>query len=157
MLLGGIGNDGLSGDEGDDILDGGAGNDTLDGGYGNDVYRFGRGSGSDRISSYDYASNSDKIVFGDGIAADQIWLSRSGNDLVLSIAGTSDQLSISHWFSDSGYQVDQLQTADGKVLDASEVANLVAAMSSYNAPVGGQTTLSSPEYEKLAPVIAASW
>ncbi|MCC8471801.1 calcium-binding protein, partial [Xanthomonas phaseoli] len=79
VLLGGIGNDGLSGDEGDDILDGGAGNDTLDGGYGNDVYRFGRGSGSDRISSYDYSSNGDKVIFGDGVAIDQIWLARTGN------------------------------------------------------------------------------
>ncbi|CAD7385208.1 calcium-binding protein [Xanthomonas arboricola] len=157
VLLGGVGNDVLFGDEGDDILNGGAGNDTLDGGYGNDVYRFGRGSGSDRISSYDYSSSGDKVIFGDGVAIDQIWLARTGNDLVLSIAGTNDQLSIANWFYDSGYQVDQLQVADGKVLDASEVANLVAAMSSYNMPVGGQTTLSSPEYEKLIPVIAASW
>ncbi|SMR00580.1 Bifunctional hemolysin/adenylate cyclase precursor [Xanthomonas fragariae] len=141
LLLGGVGNDSLFGEDGDDVLDGGAGNDTLDGGYGNDVYRFGRASGSDRISSYDYSSSNDKVVFGGGVAIDQIWLARSGNDLVLSIAGTNDQLSIANWFDDSGYQVDQLQTADGKILDASELTNLVAAMSSYNAPVGGQMTL----------------
>uniref|UniRef100_UPI00106E6259 calcium-binding protein n=1 Tax=Xanthomonas fragariae TaxID=48664 RepID=UPI00106E6259 len=157
LLLGGVGNDSLFGEDGDDVLDGGAGNDTLDGGYGNDVYRFGRASGSDRISSYDYSSSNDKVVFGGGVAIDQIWLARSGNDLVLSIAGTNDQLSIANWFDDSGYQVDQLQTADGKILDASELTNLVAAMSSYNAPVGGQMTLGSPEYEKLVPVIVASW
>ncbi|MCC8470255.1 calcium-binding protein, partial [Xanthomonas phaseoli] len=75
----------------------------------------------------------------------------------LSIAGTNDQLSIANWFYDSGYQLDLLQTADGKVLDASEVASLVSSMSNYDMPIGGQTTLSSPEYEKLVPVIAASW
>ncbi|WP_166763037.1 beta strand repeat-containing protein, partial [Xanthomonas euroxanthea] len=82
VLLGGVGNDGLSGDEGDDILDGGAGNDTLDGGYGNDVYRFGRGSGIDSITNYDWtAGKRDAIVMGEGVSAGDVAVARDGDTL----------------------------------------------------------------------------
>ena len=50
FIFAGNGNDNVSGGDGADILDGGLGSDTLDGGYGNDVYRFGRGSGLDKVT-----------------------------------------------------------------------------------------------------------
>jgi Ca2+-binding RTX toxin-like protein len=51
-LIGGVGNDRLDGADGNDTLDGGAGSDSLDGGAGADTFVFSRGSGQDRISSF---------------------------------------------------------------------------------------------------------
>lgn len=52
-LLGGAGDDKLDGGEGDDTLDGGVGNDQLVGRAGADLYLFARGTGSDRIDTFD--------------------------------------------------------------------------------------------------------
>ena len=57
-LLGGAGNDHLYGNNGNDTLDGGEGNDYLDGGAGDDTYVFAKGHGQDSISDQ---SGSDTI------------------------------------------------------------------------------------------------
>ncbi|WP_160016465.1 calcium-binding protein, partial [Pseudomonas sp. 8BK] len=85
LLLGGEGNDTLSGDAGDDILDGGAGNDNLNGNAGSDIYRFSRGWGQDTVSNYDTSVGKvDAIVFADDIAPDDIVVTRSSINLILS-------------------------------------------------------------------------
>jgi Ca2+-binding RTX toxin-like protein len=118
-LTGTSGNDNLSGDSGNNTLDGGAGNDTLQGGAGNDTYLFNRGGGRDTISDYDYtAGNIDTVRFGAGIATGNIIFSRSGNDLVLSINGTTDQLKIQNWASGDYYRIERVQFTDGTVWNA---------------------------------------
>jgi Ca2+-binding RTX toxin-like protein len=114
LLLGGAGNDTLQGGEGDDVLDGGAGNDTLVGNYwndylqyyfgqGNDTYRFGRGDGQDTIGDDDStAGNVDRIVFKSGVAPQDVRVSRSANDLLLQIAGTTDQVRVLNYFLNDG-------------------------------------------------------
>ncbi|MGQ0689755.1 MAG: calcium-binding protein [Limnobacter sp.] len=98
-IHGGTGNDSLSGESGNDTLDGGAGYDYLYGGSGNDTYLFNRGSGSDRVSSYDStAGKQDVIQLGSGISTSDITLKRDRDDLVLSIKGTSDRLSVEQYF-----------------------------------------------------------
>jgi len=100
VLLGMAGNDALNGFGGNDVLDGGAGNDYLSGGSGNDVYLFGRGDGKDTIVT-DYGTAAGKLnilQFKDGIAAADIVASRSGNDLILGIAGTRDRVTVQHFF-----------------------------------------------------------
>ena len=101
-LSGGDGNDTLTGGAGNDMLDGGAGNDTLRGGTGNDTYQFGLGSGSDTINNSD--GGTDKIVLGTGIAASDLTFARVGNDLRMTIAGASDQLTVQNWFLGASYQ-----------------------------------------------------
>ncbi len=64
-LNGGAGDDTLEGVEGNDILIGGAGNDTLEGGAGNDVFRF--AAGSDTIT--DFGTGTDRLVFEGGLFA----------------------------------------------------------------------------------------
>ena len=116
------GNDTLYGNDGNDILDGGVGNDYLSGGMGNDVYVFGLGDGQDKISDYDStADNVDTIRFGAGIAASDIIASRSGGDLVLSINGTSDQLTIQGWGYDNDYRIERVEFADGTSWDATQL------------------------------------
>ncbi|WP_031435808.1 calcium-binding protein [Methylobacter tundripaludum] len=121
-LTGTSGNDNLSGDSGNNTLDGGAGNDTLQGGAGNDTYLFNRGGGQDTISDYDYtAGNIDTVRFGAGIATGNIIFSRSDNDLVLSINGTTDQLKIQNWASGDYYRIERVQFADGTLWNAAYI------------------------------------
>ncbi|MGH8624470.1 MAG: calcium-binding protein [Gammaproteobacteria bacterium] len=141
VVYGDEGDDILAGGFGNDILDGGAGNDTLNGGggdvvwwatNGNDTYLFGRGSGQDTITDYDTtaAGDVDTIVFKPGISPGDISINRSGNDLVLSINDTSDQLTVKDYFYGetnlytvswlstkelNPYKIEKIKFADGTV------------------------------------------
>ena len=167
-LSGGAGNDTLWGGVGDDTLAGGTGNDVLAGSYGNDTYAFGRGDGADivRESARDgdgwwfdnpTVGNNDSVQFGAGISADQVWLERSGNDLVASIIGTSDRLVIQSWYLGGDNRVEQFRTASGAVLAESQVQSLVDAMAAFSPPAPGVTTLPAAYASALDAVIAANW
>jgi Ca2+-binding RTX toxin-like protein len=131
---------------------------TLNGGAGNDTYLVGRGSGADLIQDNDTtAGNLDTVQFGAGIAAEQLWFRKVGNDLEVSIIGTRDKATIDDWYLGSQYHVEQFRTSDGRMLADSAVANLVSAMAGLTLPALGQTTLSSTYQSKLTPVIASSW
>ncbi len=113
-LIGGAGKDKLYGGAGADILDGGVDNDTLYGEAGNDTYLFYRGAGQDWISDYDSSVGSlDVIKVAAGLNPSDIQLSRNLNDLYVGISGTTDKLTVSSWFSNSSYQIEQIQFADG--------------------------------------------
>jgi Ca2+-binding RTX toxin-like protein len=158
QFLGGDGTDTLTGNAGNDTLDGGAGTDSLVGGTGNDTYQFGLGYGTDTITENDATvGNTDVARFMSGIATDQIWLRHVGNNLELSIIGTSDKLTIQNWYTGSAYHVEQFQTADNKQLLDTRVENLVQAMASFAPPAAGQTTLPQNYQDVLASVIAANW
>lgn len=148
----------LTGNGAANILAGDAGDDTLTGGAGNDTYLFGRGGNADTVVENDVAAgNTDVALFGADIAANQLWFQRAGNNLDVSIIGTSDHLVIKDWYLGSQYHVEQFKANDGKTLLDGNVEALVSAMAAFSAPPPGQTTL-SPEYEAaLSPVIAANW
>ncbi len=102
-LAGSGGNDTLYGRSGNDTLDGGVGNDYMNGQAGNDTYLFGRGDGQDTISSYDGNQNKQDVVqFKAGIVAANVQVSRQGNDLILKIADTQDQLTVQNYFYNDG-------------------------------------------------------
>lgn len=115
LLFGMAGNDTLSGGAGNDLLDGGLGNDALQGGSGNDVYRFNLGGGQDTI--FDDASTlaGDSLVLGVGINPADVVLTRSDYDLVLTINGSSDQLTLQNFGGGRTYQIEQIQFSDGTV------------------------------------------
>ncbi|WP_295081769.1 calcium-binding protein [Ruminococcus sp.] len=113
-LFGGKGNDTLYGGNGDDELHGGAGNDTLYGGYGNDTYMFNLGDGQDTINEENVGSTADKVVFGTGIKPEDITVTRDGNDMVLLVGTKGDSLRIVRQYTNSGYQVENFEFADGK-------------------------------------------
>ncbi|MDL5602274.1 calcium-binding protein, partial [Bacillus subtilis] len=144
LLLGGNGNDYLYGDSGDDVLIGGQGNDILDGGSGNDIYRFERGWGSDTISSYDSTANKlDAIEFGAGIAASDILITRSRNDLELSLRGTADRITVSNYFSNDAtgpYKVEEIRFADGTVWNIDTVKQMALAGTTGNDALTGYAT-----------------
>lgn len=108
LLQGLGGNDILLGRSGNDILDGGRGNDLLTGGSGSDTYRFGRGDGHDRIVELDLRDkDTDRLVFGEDIAADQLWFQRKGLDLDIGVIGTADHATVTGWYLSSRLRVDE--------------------------------------------------
>ncbi len=148
----------LTGGAGNDTLDGKAGADALVGGTGNDTYRLGRGYGVDTIAENDATvGNTDVALFDAGIAIDQLWFTKTGNNLDVSIIGTTDKFTVSNWYLGNQYRVEQFKTSDGKTLLDSQVQNLVQAMASFAPPPVGQTTLNTAQQTALAPVIAANW
>ncbi|MCB0065837.1 MAG: hypothetical protein KDD77_01730 [Caldilineaceae bacterium] len=157
-INGGADNDYVYGDNGNDVLDGGAGNDYVSGGAGSDTYLFGRNSGVDTAYDYDTtAGNTDTARFDIGIAVDQLWFRHVGNNLEVSIIGTSDKFTIQNWYSGSAYHIEQFRTADNHLLLDSQVENLVQAMAAFSPPASGQTTLPQKYQDALNPVIAANW
>jgi Ca2+-binding RTX toxin-like protein len=115
-VIGGLGgNDYIEGGAGNDILAGGTGNDSVYGGTGDDIYRFNLGDGQDLISEFNQNGN-DRLELGEGIdpANIQVTQANNGYDFVLSIAGTTDKVTISNgngW--NAAYRVEQVRFADG--------------------------------------------
>jgi Ca2+-binding RTX toxin-like protein len=105
-LLGGAGNDFLYADSGNDMLDGGSGDDFLQGGADNDTYVVTRTSGADTIDNYD-AVGTDVDVLGLQDAAGAIedkdlWIERSGYDMLVSVVGTTSSARIKNWYVTPG-------------------------------------------------------
>ena len=126
-LYGAAGQDSLVGNQGDDILDGGAGNDTLYGNSGADLYVFGRGHGQDVVDNYDqdgYGTRSDRIVYDSTVASADVDVARSGSDLVLSIKGTTDRITVLNFYSPTTgtySQIDAVQFVDQTVWTADDI------------------------------------
>ena len=158
VLIGNIASNTLTGNAGADTLRGLAGADSLVGGTGNDTYWLARGYGIDTITENDTtAGNTDIARFETGIATDQLWFTHVGNNLEVSIIGTSDRFTLTNWYLGNQYHVEQFKTSDGKTLLDSQVQNLVSAMAEFAPPAAGQTTLPANYATTLAPVLAANW
>ncbi|HEY7987010.1 MAG TPA: calcium-binding protein, partial [Methylophilaceae bacterium] len=144
----------ITGNGGDNILDGAGGSDTLVGGLGNDTYLFSSGYGANTIID---SAGSDKLALGTGINYDQLWFAQNGNNLDVSVIGTSDKITIQDWYLGSANHVENILSGDGKALQDTQVQNLVQAMAAFAPPSAGQTTLPSAYQTALAPVLAANW
>ena len=144
LLEGGAGNDTLMGGADDDVLDGGAGDDMLYAGLGADTIRFGRGDGHDTLAadrSWDryyqrlynnqphLASGNNTVELKAGVGPDDIKLMRNGADLVISIKGTTDTLTVKAFIEDvyapdaetRQFNLLEIRFADGSSWGAQEV------------------------------------
>lgn len=118
----------LAGGAGNDTLTGGQGNDYLMGGAGNDVYQFARGDGTPTISDNDVTvGNQDTIRFDGSILAADITVSRTYSDLLLTIAGSADQITVASWFGGSANQIERVQFANGTVWSSADLIGKIAA------------------------------
>lgn len=153
-LIAGQGTETLNGNGGTDSFIGGAGTDTLVGGSGNDTYTFYRGGGQNTVVD---SAGSNVIQFAQGIATDQLWFAQAGNDLLVSVIGTSQTVDVQNWYANAANQNETFQTSDGHALLNTQVQNLVSAMASVSPPAAGQTTLPIAQASALEPVIAANW
>lgn len=142
------------------ILSGNSGNNILTGGGGYDVYQFGRGGAQDRIvNSVGNSSANGELDFGAGIATNQLWFKQSGNDLLISVMGTQDQVTVAGWFSSSAAKLSEIKTADGSMID-SGLTQLVQAMATYSTNHAGfDPTLVSqaPSDTTLQASMASAW
>jgi Ca2+-binding RTX toxin-like protein len=120
-LIGLAGDDALTGRGGDDRLVGGVGDDLLSGGGGNDIYVFAMGDGEDVVRDYSDGFNgwggTDTLEFAAGIAPGDVVVTAAGggHDLVLSIAGTADRVTLDNDVNDSDYRIERIVFADGTV------------------------------------------
>ena len=122
-----------------DVLHGGAGNDVLRGWGGGDVYKFNLGDGQDQIHAqplYITWSDVDRVDFGPGITAENVTFSRSGQNLVVSINGTTDTLTVVGHF-DYQQGIDSFRFADGTVIIKAEADALTMTGSGANEVING--------------------
>ena len=151
-LSGGDGNDVINGNLGNDLIYGGTGNDILSGSAYNDSYYFHLGDGKDTIIdagdqvSYNHLylnySSGDTL----GINANQLWLTRSGNNLELSVIDHPDEgITLTGWYAKSisypkqqqQYGISSIHSHDGKTLTYDRVQALVDSMASYTSSHDG--------------------
>ncbi|AKM04955.1 glycoside hydrolase family 113 [Burkholderia pyrrocinia] len=158
----GDGSDTVTLGSGIDAITLGNGNDTLTLG-GNDALAVDVAAGDSTkaaaaliLDGSSASSQSNELIFGRA-DSDQVWFSRSNNDLLVSVIGTSSQIDIAGWFDGNTTSIQSFAAADGKVLTGNDVDALVSAMASFGPPAAGSTTLPDSYQNQLHPVIAANW
>ena len=159
VIHGGDGNDRIYAHDGDDTLIGGKGNDVLDGSYGADTYIFAKGHGQDVISEYDtyQSGKQDRILFEHINRPDELWFSRQGDDLTIKEWHGEESLTIKDWYAHEYYQVEQIQLADGKSLNLSQLDKLIEAMAGFERQHSGDITrMPSNEVQTYLDKIAVS-
>src|SRR5207244_2368759 len=144
LSTGGAGDDTLIGDAGNDVLDGGTGNDYLQGDGGPDTYIFNRGYGQDVIYDYEAWTTAVNVIqLGAGIAPSDVTARRGGvgsNDLVLTIAGTSDRLTVTSDFNTWSSGIQEIHFADGTVWNGATIRQQALTGGSGNDTLIGFTS-----------------
>ncbi len=154
-LNGDAGNDTLSGGDGYDTLSGGTGNDVLSGNGGDDTYVFSLLDGQDTIVN-DANTDDFDVLMPTEINSNDLWFSQVGNDLVIDVIGTDDQITVDQWFAGQNNQLDSIQAADLSLQNA-QVDQLVNAMSSFNLENASPDMEPSAMPTELVSMLAASW
>ena len=132
-------------------------NTTINGG-GTEIYHFASAFGLDVINNGSGSTANGKISF-DGTETNQkLWFIKSGNDLLIDLLGTNDQVKVAGWYVSAGKQVASI-TAGGKILDT-QVAQLVNAMATYqtgHSSFNPTATSTMPTDTTLQNAITAAW
>jgi Ca2+-binding RTX toxin-like protein len=127
QLIAGAGNDSLLGGTGADVLSGEEGNDALQGGADADKYFFAAGFGQDVLVD---AEGANEILIDQSIAYDALWFHRSDDDLVMTVRGSDDRLTIDDFFAAANAaSIYSVQTATHRLfLGHPDVRNFLDAM-----------------------------
>lgn len=165
-LIGLEGNDSLYGGAGDDTLMGNGGDDVLVGGGGNDSYYFNAGEGSDRIDAADLTSATDRLRL-DEVLETEVSLMRSGQDLVVGMLNSTDQVTLVGYFDTSVVNGENL---DGKIdfieflstgtvwdqsrIDAAVAVNTVNHVPVLVTPLADQAAAQSVAFNYTVPAAA---
>jgi Ca2+-binding RTX toxin-like protein len=107
------------------VIIGGKGDDLIYGDGGNDTYIFNSGDGNDTIDEYHYSSNdtrNDRIIFGEGITADDIKIQKIGTDMKVFI-GENDSITINDCYGNTQHQIEYFEFADGTVWNSDKIFN----------------------------------
>jgi Ca2+-binding RTX toxin-like protein len=96
LVHGGAGVDAMTGNSSRQLFIGGTGNDTISPSTGADIVAFNKGDGQDTVNA---SSGTDKVVsLGGAISYSELFLSKSGNNLVLE-AGLTDRITFKDWYA----------------------------------------------------------
>lgn len=149
-ISGGAGNDTLIGQGGDDRLDGGTGNDLLQGAIGNDTYVFARGYGQDVIRDSMGTGNrggSDTLEFGPDLLPSDLTVIQSGQNFIIKINGTTDQITLQDQLDNSGNytRIEQARFADGTIWTHAQMFAIATLPTS-----GNDTFYAGPEAAMLS-------
>ena len=155
IIYGGDGNDTLKGGYGNDVLDGGAGDDYLEGGQGDDTYIFRAGDGNDIINNYDSTIGDDRLKLA-GLNAGDLWFEKSGNNLVISLIGMDDSITVNNWYANDYYKIGAIET-EASTLSYNQVAQMVQAMAALGAPGAADGGWTDDQRETLNPIVATYW
>lgn len=144
LLVGNAAANVLQGMDGNDKLTGGLGSDTLQGGAGDDRYVFHLGDGADVIDDW---QGSDTLYIGSDLTTADVSMQQAGNDLLLSVNGTADSITLTNWYVQSE-GVKRVEFCDGGVLwnNSPVAAN----------PIPGQLTNEDEAYSFTIPADAFS-
>ena len=99
----------------------------------------------------------DTVALGASVNPDQLWFAQSGTDLVVSVLGSTENLTVKDWFNGLANQVSAFVAGNGQTLSGSNVDQLVQAMAAFSPPTSSQTAYTTAEATNLDPVIAANW
>ena len=151
------GDDTVLGSAGDDVIIGGAGNDLLAGGGGRDRYQFRAGDGMDVIVAAASAASEADVLQLQQYRSEQIWFSRSSDDLLVDFAGSSDRVTVRDWFAHTQAPLAEIATADQWV-SPREVQLLVDAMAAFE-PAAMETgnVYDLQEHGAAQAVVLAAW
>jgi Ca2+-binding RTX toxin-like protein len=150
------GNDLLVGSKAGDTLIGGQGDDELQGGKGNDLYTHRAGDGFDTLLDTDATAGNTDTLSWEGVSADQLWLSRSGNDLQIQVLGSDDGVRIGNWYQGSASQIERI-TVGAQTLTNGRVQALVQQMSAFSPPAGGIGSLNAADQATLTTALNTAW
>ena len=114
------------------------------------------GDGRDTIKNNDTDSGSTDRLDVTGINYDDLWLSRSGNNLLVDVVGSDDRVKVRGWFANDRQQLDAIYAGD-RVLLRNQVGLLVSAMASFDIPTGVGVVIPPDTRLALEPVLATVW
>ncbi|MDP1673477.1 MAG: putative Ig domain-containing protein, partial [Burkholderiales bacterium] len=128
VLIGDGGADRLDGGNGNDVLDGGSGNDWLAGGMGSDDYRFVSGDGLDTLTEGSLfvrglsdPEHVDRIMFGEGVSREQVFLLRSADGNLSVRYGVGDEILVEGQYGTVGADIERIVFADGQTIEKTEL------------------------------------
>jgi hypothetical protein len=140
-------------------LEAGTGVSTLVGDGNQNKYLVGSGSATiDNTSTSGAASG--ELDFQGSVPNTDLWFEQSGNNLLVDVLGTNQQVTIGNWFSNTSNELQDIVATNGQKIDSSGVSLLVQAMATYeqNNPTFNPTVTSQvPNDSALQTVMAANW
>ena len=127
-MYGEAGNDILYGENGNDILIGGLGNDVLIGGNGAELYIHNLGDGDDIIQNYDASEDrkKDRLVFGEGISAEDIEISRENRNMVLTNTKNGEKVTVqdAYGYTDGRCYLENIEFARKRTVTCADGAGM---------------------------------
>jgi hypothetical protein len=124
------------------------------------VYQASTSTGQADIVLPSSAASTNELDFVGGIADNQLWFAKSGNDLQIDLLGTNTEVSVANWFGAGNPPLQEI-TAGGLKIDG-QISQLVQAMATYSAANSGFDPTSStnhtiPNDTNLQSSLAATW